>query len=133
MGITCRRYDGYLTDSTTTPAGAVRRGIRCEVTLGTNFLEGRGYRTSYSGSSVSIVTRLRWTTEERSWFCNRQRKEISLFSKTSRQALGLNLPTTDSVSGTLTPGVKRPGRNTAYLFLALGTSGATTLFPHPPL
>jgi hypothetical protein len=49
-----------------------------EGTVDSNFLEGRGYRTSYSSSSVSIVTRLGWTTEK-SLFCSRQKQETSLF------------------------------------------------------
>jgi hypothetical protein len=65
-------------------------------------------------SSVGIATRLRTGLSEQSGFDSRRGLWIFLFATASRPALGPTQPPIQWVSGILSPGVKRPRRETDH-------------------
>jgi hypothetical protein len=69
---------------------------------------------------------------ERPWLDIRQRQEIFLYSTASRPALGPTKPSIQWVAGSLSPGVKQPGREADHSIptsAEVKNGGATPQFP----
>jgi hypothetical protein len=82
--------------------------------------------------SVGIATRLRAGRQE--WgFDSQQGHEMFLFSIPSRLALRSNQPPIQWVLGTLSPGVKRPGREADHSPPSSAEVNGGVILPHPSL